>query len=135
MNLVQALYLNNDQAPFDDVRVRQALCYAIDRDAILELTADGHGTKLGSSMYPAFTKYFDDSLTLVDARLLAFVKKGQAAADNDGEDKPPPLAPQRAGAGPDDAEPVDVFGLLLTDGGIGRVLMGHGCLLGDCDNE
>ena len=63
MNLVQALYLNNAVAPFDDVRVRQALCYAIDRDAILELTADGHGTKLGSSMYPAFTKYFDDSLT------------------------------------------------------------------------
>ena len=63
MNLVQALYLNNDQAPFDDVRVRQALCYAIDRDAILELTADGHGAKLGSSVYPAFTKYFDDSLT------------------------------------------------------------------------
>ena len=63
MNLVQALYLNNAVAPFDDVRVRQALCYAIDRDAILELTVDGHGTKLGSSMYPAFTKYFDDSLT------------------------------------------------------------------------
>ena len=63
MNLVQALYLNNAVAPFDDGRVRQALCYAIDRDAILELTADGHGTKLGSSMYPAFTKYFDDSLT------------------------------------------------------------------------
>ena len=63
MNLVQALYLNNAVEPFDDVRVRQALCYAIDRDAILELTADGHGTKLGSSMYPAFTKYFDDSLT------------------------------------------------------------------------
>ena len=63
MNLVQALYLNNAVAPFDDVRVRQALCYAIDRDAILELTADGHGAKLGSSVYPAFTKYFDDSLT------------------------------------------------------------------------
>ncbi len=63
MNLVQALYLNNAAAPFDDVRVRQALCYAVDVDAVLDLTADGHGTKLGSSMYPAFTKYFDDSLT------------------------------------------------------------------------
>ena len=63
MNLVQALYLNHTVKPFDDVRVRQALCYAVDVDSILELTADGHGTKLGSSMYPAFSKYFDESLT------------------------------------------------------------------------
>ena len=63
MNLVQALYLNNAVEPFDDVRVRQALCYAVNVDEILALTADGHGTKLGSSMYPAFAKYFDDSLT------------------------------------------------------------------------
>ncbi len=63
MNLVQALYLNNGKAPFDDERVRQALCYAIDVDAILDLTEDGHGAKLGSSMYPSFKKYFDESLT------------------------------------------------------------------------
>ena len=35
---------------------------AVDVDAMLDLTADGHGTKVGSSMYPAFTKYFDASL-------------------------------------------------------------------------
>ena len=65
MNLVQALYLNNAKAPFDDERVRQALCYAVDVDSLLELTEDGHGAKLGSSIYPSFTKYFDE--TLVDA--------------------------------------------------------------------
>ena len=63
MNLVQALYLNNAVKPFDDVRVRQALCYGVDRNEILSLAFDGRGTLLGSSMYPAFTKYFDDSLT------------------------------------------------------------------------
>jgi peptide/nickel transport system substrate-binding protein len=62
MNLVQAIYLNNAVAPFDNELVRQALCYAVDVDAMLELTADGHGTKVGSSMYPAFGKYFDASL-------------------------------------------------------------------------
>ena len=63
MNLVQAMYLNNAVAPFDDVRVRQALCYAIDRQQSLDLAFDGYGSLIGSSMYPAFGKYFDDSLT------------------------------------------------------------------------
>lgn len=62
MNLVQALYLNNAVAPFDNELVRQALCYAIDVDAMMDITADGHGTKVGSSMYPNFAKYFDASL-------------------------------------------------------------------------
>ena len=62
MNLVQAIYLNNAVAPFDNELVRQAMCYAVDVDAMLNLTMDGHGTKVGSSMYPAFGKYFDASL-------------------------------------------------------------------------
>ena len=62
MNLVQALYLNNAVEPLNNETVRKALCYAVDVDAVLELTAGGHGTKVGSSMYPAFTKYFDASL-------------------------------------------------------------------------
>ena len=62
MNLVQALYLNNAVEPFNNEKVRQALCYAVDVDAMLSLTAEGHGTRVGSSMYPAFAKYFDASL-------------------------------------------------------------------------
>lgn len=65
MNLVQAVYLNNAAAPFDDENVRKAICHAIDRDQILAFTADGRGAKVGSSMYPAFTKYFNADL--VDA--------------------------------------------------------------------
>ena len=65
MNLVQALYLNNAVEPFNNEKVRQAMCYAVNLDEILQLTSEGHGAKLGTSIYPAFTKYFDESL--VDA--------------------------------------------------------------------
>ena len=58
MNLVQAIYLDNQAKPFDNQLVRQALCYAIDRQGIMDMVADGHGTAVGSSIYPAFTKYF-----------------------------------------------------------------------------
>ena len=63
MNLVQALYLNDSVKPFDDVRVRQALCYAVDKQEIIDLAFDGYGTPLGTSMFPSFAKYYDTSLT------------------------------------------------------------------------
>jgi len=62
MNLVQALYINNAAEPFTDVRVRQALCYAVDKAGILELISDGHGTEIGSSMFPSFGKYYMEEL-------------------------------------------------------------------------
>ena len=62
MNLVQALYLNNNVAPFDDVRVRQALSHAVDKQGIIDLAFDGYGSPIGTSIYPAFGKYFDESL-------------------------------------------------------------------------
>ena len=63
MNLVQALYLNNAEKPFDDVRVRQALCYAIDKQAVIDLAFDSYGIPLGTSMFPSFSKYYDETLT------------------------------------------------------------------------
>lgn len=62
MNLVQAMYLNHDFAPFADERVRQALCYAVDKNEILELVSDGKGEQVGSSMFPNFRKYYLPSL-------------------------------------------------------------------------
>ena len=61
-NLVQALYLNHAVKPFHDIRVRQALCYAVNRQEIVDLIADGKGTIVGSSMFPAFKKYYMQEL-------------------------------------------------------------------------
>ena len=63
MNLVQALYLNNAVEPFNNELVRQALCYAVDKQQIIDLAFDGYGSPIGSSMYPAFQKYFVEDLT------------------------------------------------------------------------
>jgi len=65
MNLIQAMYLNNAVEPFDDPKVREALCYALDRDEIFEMAFGGKGSALGSAIYPSFGKYFMEEL--VDA--------------------------------------------------------------------
>ena len=67
MNLVQAMYLNNAAEPFNDIRVRQALCYAVDKEEIMLMIADGKGTPIGSSMFPAFGKYYMPELNDVYA--------------------------------------------------------------------
>lgn len=62
MNLVQALYLNHDAPPFNILEVRQALSHAIDPFQIMLMISDGKGTQVGSSMFPAFTKYYIEDL-------------------------------------------------------------------------
>ncbi len=39
------------RAPLDDVRVRQAISFAIDRDEIIEVIANGQGTRIFSSIF------------------------------------------------------------------------------------
>ena len=50
MNLVQALFLNNAREPFTDVRVRQAICYALDRQGIINVVAEGKGEVIGTAV-------------------------------------------------------------------------------------
>ncbi len=57
------VYLNHTVAPLDNVEVRRALCHAINVEDIMTLAFDGEGTPIGSSMYPAFKKYFVEDLT------------------------------------------------------------------------
>lgn len=62
MNLVQALYLNNGVEPFNNEKVRQALCYAVDKQEIFDFVANGKGSPVGSSMFPSFGKYYMEEL-------------------------------------------------------------------------
>lgn len=59
-NVVQALFLNNTEKPLDDVRVRQAICYALDKDMINEFVAGGNGTPVSSAMLPTLKDYYVD---------------------------------------------------------------------------
>ena len=58
-NLVQIMAMNNERAPFSDLRVRQAIAHAVDRDAIIDGTMYGYGIALGSHMTPASAYYVD----------------------------------------------------------------------------
>ena len=62
-NAVQLLALNNEFEPFKDVRVRQAIAYAVDADEIIDKVSYGLGTKAGTPVIPGLTKYFNDELT------------------------------------------------------------------------
>ena len=57
-NLVQTLGLNNDVEPFNDIRVRKALNYGINRDELIETVSLGQATKVYSNFSPALPKYY-----------------------------------------------------------------------------
>ncbi len=59
-NVVQALYLNNAVAPLNDVRVRQAICYALDKEEINLFVGGGKGQLISSAMLPTLKDYYVD---------------------------------------------------------------------------
>ena len=62
-NAVQQLNLNNKFKPFDNVKVRQAVSYAVDKKEIIKTVNSGKGTAVGTPIIPGLKKYYDDSLT------------------------------------------------------------------------
>ena len=61
-NMVQAFFLNNSVAPFDDVRVRQAVSYAIDRKEVIDSVFGGFATPVYSNFSPAMGLYYNETL-------------------------------------------------------------------------
>ena len=53
------LSTNNKQPPFDDIRVREAVAHAIDRQAIIDGAMFGYGTPIGTHFAPHNPAYVD----------------------------------------------------------------------------
>lgn len=62
MNLVHAMFLNNDYEPLSNVQVRQALCYAVNRDEINQFLFNGKSKLIGSHMIPSLATWYEPSV-------------------------------------------------------------------------
>lgn len=58
--VVQALFLNNADPVLGDVRLRQAICYALDKDSVNDFLAGGNATLISSAMLPTLQTYYVD---------------------------------------------------------------------------
>ncbi len=59
-NVVQALFFNCAEGPLANVKVRQAICYALDKEMVSEFVAGGNGTLISSAMLPTLQDYYVD---------------------------------------------------------------------------
>lgn len=59
-NVVQALFFNCAEGPLANVKVRQAICYALDKDMVSQFVAGGNGTLISSAMLPTLQDYYVD---------------------------------------------------------------------------
>lgn len=56
-NLCFILAFNHKEKPFDDVEVRRAIHLAIDKEKIVQLAMNGHGTVIHTNMSPVMKKF------------------------------------------------------------------------------
>src|SRR5699024_1899896 len=61
-NSTLLIAFNEDVEPFDDVRVRQAINFAMNKDDIIESIFSGYAAKLGSNMRPAMESVYLEGL-------------------------------------------------------------------------
>ncbi len=63
-NMIQLLAMNNQRAPYDDVRVRQAFNYVINKEQIIKAVANSYGSALTSNMSPIMDVYYNGEINL-----------------------------------------------------------------------
>jgi len=63
-----SMYFNTLEKPFDDVRVRWAMCYAIDQQTLVDIGYEGAGvvTRYPFPDYPGITKYYAGAKSIAD---------------------------------------------------------------------
>ncbi|WP_026907194.1 ABC transporter substrate-binding protein [Paucisalibacillus globulus] len=61
-NSVLLMGYNQERELFTDIRVRQAINYAVNKDDIIEAAFSGYATKLGSNMSPAMGDVFKEGM-------------------------------------------------------------------------
>ncbi len=57
--LAEGLYINNEDPVMSDVRVRQALSYAVDFEEIDEIATGGVSSVLKTGMFPSYKEYYN----------------------------------------------------------------------------
>ena len=58
-NMVQIFALNNSVKPFDNVKVRQAISYVIDKQQVIDGVFGGYATELYSNFSPVMGTYYN----------------------------------------------------------------------------
>ena len=56
------MFVNTDKAPLDDIRVRQAINYAIDRDEVVDVALEGVGGVSAKGVFPSIFPWTNDEL-------------------------------------------------------------------------
>ncbi len=64
-NMVQGMFLNHEYEPLSDLRVRQAICYAVDKAAVNGFLYDGKSHLIGSHMIPRLERYYEPAAETV----------------------------------------------------------------------